>query len=174
MSFSREISKSFLDLSQPLNKGHDVIVAIYKLIHNCKKEDPALFESYSARLERAIKHCSTKDDFLTLFDIAFSTISPLSTDFRTKSHQQCIALVFYISEWLWSQEKFTSDDKQSLFISVVEKMDRLLCEKFKMHDREKWYTFVVAENMKSSSASESEGPSFVAGVLLTFLLMKIF
>ena len=175
MSFSREVSASFLDFTHQLNKGHDVVAAIYKLMYNCKKENPSLFDGYRARLERAFKSCSTTNDLIKLLKIAYENIAPQPAIHRTKRHKQCLALVFFVAEWIWSRLKCNAHEVEDLTSAVLDIMERILCEKLGMNVREEWYTLVVSENVDFDlTKSESEFTSFVTGALVAWILTKIF
>lgn len=175
MNFTTEVCENFFDFSRDLNRSNELISSIYELMLSQKEKNPEIFEGIERRLCRASNSCMKADDFVKLTNIALKN---LVVPFNTDEKSLYVALVFYISEWMFDQTRLcisgaTVEETKNVIIGLMAKK---LTEEFNFDSRAKWYKFVSEYETKPDSATKEESfdfPSFFIGVGLSYLLIKM-
>ena len=93
---SLKVCESFFNFDGNFNRGHDVVSALYHLIHNCKEKNYVHFKYLEKQIYRSSKGLSTCEDFDDLLKLALCNVTD---DY--KGNDVCWTLVgymFYVSE----------------------------------------------------------------------------
>ena len=173
MNFTVELCENFFDFSRELNRSNEIISSIYKVMLKEKQANPDIFEGIERRLCRASNACMKADDFVKLTNTAFRN---LVIPFNAKEKSVYLALLFYISEWIYDQARLcisgvgVEEVKGVIITLMVKKLE----EDFHFQSRAQWYKFVGQMEKKNEPSEELfDYAAFVLGVGLTYLLIKI-
>ena len=118
---TEDVCRNFFDFSGELNKGYDIIAAMYSWIVRCKKQDLTYFMFLDRQIMRFSNQCYDKKDFIRLLRIALTNVcfdkSPRDINWKIIAH------MFYVSEKvddiaakLWKahlQHKFNGERKEN-------------------------------------------------------------
>ena len=176
MSFSKEICQGFFDYKLRLNKGHDIIPAIYKLILRKKELYPAYFTSIESRLDRATFYATKNCEFFDVLKTFLDGINLKSNSFLNENEWLCVACAFFITEWIVKRSQCHSTFEEHMMFEekVIELLEKKIAE-FGITTSEQWYMMVVSENLASIKTNESgtDFTPYAVGALLCYLLQKL-
>ena len=177
MSFSKEICQSFFDYKFKLNKGHDVVPAIYKLILRKRELYPAYFASIESRLERATFYTTKRCEFFDVLETSLNSINLKSNKLLDDDEWLCVACAFFIAEWIVRRSQCHSTFEEHMIFekNVIDLLEAKIKE-FGITTSEQWYFMVLTQNRRTIrpyKESPLDFTPYAIGALLLYLVQKI-
>ena len=172
---SRNVCESFFNFDGDLNRGHDIVSAIYYKIYKCKKTDYEHFKFLKKQIFRSSRELNSVEEFRNLLNLALKNVSD---DFQ--EDYICWTLVgylFYVSDRVDRAAQDNLDEiaydefKAKMITDLTEKLQEL----FGDHLTERqWKIFSLSQSLNSLKVESFHWFDFSLGVASLFLLNKLF
>lgn len=173
MEFLRVVCENFFNFNLELNKEYDIIPALYNLIHRKQLENPSLFYSFDKRISRQSFNHIYLHDIVQLLEYSYKNIHSCGLQ-KGKSLQR-LAQIFHATDKVdaHAREMLSIDDYNDFKTLAINKLHHQLEQEYGNMTRDKWYAFVISENLITKKSQHFESTILFISVALFYLYNKL-
>jgi hypothetical protein len=148
---TQRVCESFFNFDGDLNRGHDVVAALYSLIYDCKDKNYSHFKYLEKQISRSSRYLTTQEEFSNLFRTAVRNVTDdYGPEFDVS--WTVIAYMFYVGEKVDLAAQRTLNPieynsfKRNMISDFVTKLTNVFADNL---TEMTWKTFTICQTFKS-------------------------